>query len=76
MPPPVWRSYSGLPVLASSAKKLPSVVPLKTRTDLDEFYLRRLLVMLTLALADLVGSAALTALTVTCDGEGLVLGAV
>src|SRR5215471_1406385 len=31
MPPPVWKSQSGLPVFASRAKKLPSSEPLKTR---------------------------------------------
>src|SRR5260370_18812204 len=30
MAPPVWKSHSGLPVLASKAKKLPSLEPLKT----------------------------------------------
>src|SRR5712671_3980612 len=31
MRPPVWKSQSGLPVLASSAKKLPSSEPENTR---------------------------------------------
>src|ERR1035438_272244 len=31
MGPPVWKSQSGLPVLASRAKKLPSSEPEKTR---------------------------------------------
>src|SRR5215470_16923620 len=31
IPPPVWKSQRGLPVLASRAKKLPSSEPEKTR---------------------------------------------